>query len=90
MDIRTTLRYLGVPIKEQSYMFGDNKSVVNSSLIPYAKLHKQHNALSFHCIHEAVASKYVGFYFLPGADNPADVMSKHWLYGWNWRNLQRL
>ena len=31
IDLRTTLRYLGVPIRERSYMFGDNESVVNSS-----------------------------------------------------------
>jgi hypothetical protein len=31
-DLHNTLRYLGVPIREKSYMFGDNKSVVDSSL----------------------------------------------------------
>ena len=34
MDLRTTLRYLGVPIRDVSYMFGDNESVVNSSTQP--------------------------------------------------------
>ena len=76
IDLRNTLRYLGVPICKKSYMFGDNESVVNSSSIPHAKLHKRHTALSFHHVHEAVASKYVGFYFLPGADNPAYILSK--------------
>jgi len=71
-------------------MFGDNESVVNSSSIPHAKLHKRHTALSFHCAHEVVASKYVGFYFLPGANNPADILSKHWSYGTNWHLLQCL
>ena len=50
IDLRNTLRYLGVPICKKSYMFGDNESVVNSSSIPHAKLHKRHTALSFHCI----------------------------------------
>ncbi len=77
VDLHNTLHYLGVPIHERSYMFGDNESVVNSSSVPHAKLHKRHTALSFHCVHEAVASKYVGFYFLPGAKNPADILSKH-------------
>jgi hypothetical protein len=90
VDLQNTLRYLGVPIREQSYMFGDNESVVNSSSIPHAKLHKRHNALSFHRVCEAVASKYVGFYFLPGADNPADILSKHWSYASNWKNLRCL
>ena len=71
-------------------MFGDNESVVNSSSIPHAKLHKRQLALSFHCIGEAVASKYVGFYFLPGASKPADVLSKQWSYGTNWLLLQCL
>jgi hypothetical protein len=30
IDLRLTLRYLGVPIRDQSYMFGDNEAVVNS------------------------------------------------------------
>ena len=34
VDIRQTLRYLGVPIKSKAYMFGDNKSVVTSSTVP--------------------------------------------------------
>ena len=36
IDLRNTLKYLGVPICKKSYMFGDNESVVNSSLIPHA------------------------------------------------------
>ena len=35
MDLRNTLRYLGVPIMTKAYMFGDNKSVVMSSTIPH-------------------------------------------------------
>ena len=30
IDNRTTLRYLGVPIRDKIYMFGDNRSVVTS------------------------------------------------------------
>jgi hypothetical protein len=48
VDLRTTLRYLGVPIWEKSYVFGDNKTVIDASSTPHAKLHKRHNALSSH------------------------------------------
>ena len=54
MDLHTKARHLGVPLQEKSYMFGDNESVVNSSAIPHAKLHKRHNTLSFHHVHEAI------------------------------------
>ena len=87
IDLHTTLRYLGIPVCDRSYMFGDNESVVNSASIPHAKLHKCHTALSFHHVHEAIASKSVGFYFLPGADNLADILSKHWSYSSNWHLL---
>jgi hypothetical protein len=77
MDLRNTLRYLGVPVRDKSYMFGDNQSVVNSSMQVHAKLHKRHNMLSFHRVREAIASGMVGFYFIPGTINPADILSKH-------------
>jgi len=66
VDLRLALRYLGIPIREKSYLFGDNKSVVDSSAKPHLKLHEWHNALSFHWVHEAVASPYVSFTFIDG------------------------
>ena len=45
-------------------MFGDNEVVVNSSSNLHAKLHKRHNALSFHHVCEAIASKFIDFNYL--------------------------
>ena len=90
VDLRSYLRYLGVPIRDQSFMFGDNKTVIDGSTIPHAKLHKRHNALSFHRVREAVASKMVRIYYIPGELNPADILSKHWGYQQIWRILQPL
>ena len=56
IDLRNTLQYLGVPVREKSYMFGDNKSVVDSSMQLSAKLHKRHTMLSFHRVREAIAA----------------------------------
>jgi hypothetical protein len=39
IDLCTTLQYLGLPIRDKSHMFGDNKSVVDSSMQLHAKLH---------------------------------------------------
>jgi hypothetical protein len=71
-------------------MFGDNESVVNSSAQPHAKLHKRHTALSFHRVREAIAAGIVGFFYIPGASNPADILSKHWGYQQVWKLLQPL
>ena len=48
IDIRTTLRYLGDPITDRSYMFGDNRSVVTSSTIPNSTISKRHHLASYH------------------------------------------
>jgi len=90
VDLQCTLCYLGVPIHHKSYMFGDNKTVVDSSTIPHSKLHKRHTILSFHHVHEAIASGMVAFYYLPGTINPADILSKHWGYTQIWSMLQPL
>jgi hypothetical protein len=78
VDLRLTLRYLGVPIRDVSYMFGDNKTVVDSLNQPHARLHKRHNALSFHHVREVIASKYVLMMHLSGKANPSDILSIHW------------
>ena len=88
--LRTALRYLGVPLRDKSYLFGDNESVVNSTTQPHAKLHKQNNALSFHCVREAITSGHYVFTHIPGKNNPSDILSKHWGYGQVWHMLKTL
>jgi hypothetical protein len=61
-------------------MFGGNKSVVDSSMQLDTKLHEQHTMLSFHHVQEDIAACILGFNFLLGDDNPADILSKHWRY----------
>jgi len=90
INLRNTLWYLGVRVHKKAYMFGDNKLDVGSSTIPHAKLHKWHNALSFHCIHEAIAGAIIGFYHIDGNKNPADILSKNWGYQQIWKLLQPL
>ena len=63
MDLRNTLRYLGVPIMNKAYMFGDNKSVVISSTISQSILNKRHNMLSYHRVKEAIAAKIIEFHW---------------------------
>jgi hypothetical protein len=57
---------------------------------PHAKLHKRHNTLSFHHVREAVASKYVTIFHLPGEYNSANILSKHWSYASVWRTMNAL
>ena len=77
MDIRNTLRYLGVPLREKLFTFGDNKLVVNSASVPHAKIHKRHIVLSFYRIRGVITAGVISFRFLLEKNNPADILSKH-------------
>ena len=90
IDLRTTLRYLGVPVEKSTYMFGDNESVVKSSTIPHSALSKRHNALSYHRVREAIAGKIIRFYHIRGENNPADIVSKHWGQAQVWHLIRPL
>jgi hypothetical protein len=72
IDLQNMLQYLFVPIIDKCYMFGDNNSMVDSSMQLNAKLRMWHT--------ETIASGILGFYYLPGEDNPADVLDKQWGY----------
>jgi hypothetical protein len=90
IDLRTTLRYLGVPINGCSHLFGDNASVVISASIPHSSLKKRHNALSFHRVREAIAAKVLYYHKIAGKNNPSDVVSKHTGYQDAWPVLKPL
>jgi hypothetical protein len=90
IDLETTLRYLGVPVHHKSYIFEDNQAVVMNSSIPHSSLNKRHNALSYHCVREMIAAKILGYYWINGKMNPADIVIKHWAYPQIWHLLKPL
>lgn len=58
IDLHNTFRCLRVLVETATIMFGDNESVVNSTSVPYSKLHKRHRALSYHkTIRDAIAAR---------------------------------
>ena len=38
-----------------TYVFGDNDTMIKSSTIPHARLHKRHNILSFHFVRSTIS-----------------------------------
>jgi hypothetical protein len=90
IDLRTTLRYLGVPIEDKSFMFGDNNAVIISSSLPHSTLKKRHNALSYHRVREAIAAKIIVLLKIHGTINFGDLLSKHFGYQQAWPLIQPL
>ena len=84
IDIRMTLRSMGVPLDGPSWLLGDNKSVVTSSTVPTSMLAKRHTALSYHRVRAAIATRMMMFCHVSGKENPADIMTKFLPYSVSW------
>ena len=72
---------------ETSYMFGDNESQVTSSSVPYARLNKRHNILSYHFVRSMIAKGFISLHHIASQYNVADTLSKHWSHQANYKNL---
>ena len=76
MEIRYKLRMLGVPILNNTTLYGDNKSVIMNTTLPSSSLKKRHNAIAYHFVREAVAAGIIRLVHIPGKENIADVFNK--------------
>ena len=90
IELRYALIMLGANLEDVSWMFGDNKSVVDSSSIPDAKLTKRHISLSFHRVRESIAAGFLTFRHIPGATNIADCLTKFLPHHVFWPHLEPL
>ena len=64
IELRQTLRYLGAPIRTNSYLFGDNRSMVTSSTLLHSTLGKRHNIFAYHRVREAIASNLFAYHWI--------------------------
>ena len=84
MDLKYTVRMMGIPLDGPAWMFGDNQSVITSGTIPHSSLNKRHNALAYHIVREAVASGVMYFMKVSGKTNVSDMFTKFlpWVDFW--------
>ena len=90
IDLRYTPMYLGVPLKSESYMFGDNKSVVDSASMPTSDLSKKSTLASYYRVREGITAGNLQFNWKDGKSNHADILSKHWEFANIWPPLKPL
>ena len=76
LELRYTLRMLGVPLDGPALMLGDNMSVVLNTTVPSSVLKKKHLGIGYHRVREAIAAKVMRFAHIPSEDNLADIMTK--------------
>ena len=52
-------RFIGKPVANIDYAWGDNENMINSTTVPEAKLHKRYNILSFHYVRSMISRGYI-------------------------------
>jgi len=72
IDLRLTLRCLGVPMNGKTMVFGDNELAVNSVAIPHLKMHKRWVTLSYDQVRWAVTVGIINIHHVPSKENSAD------------------
>ena len=77
IDICYSLRMFGVLLHGPAWLLGDNQAVIKSTTIPHSSLSKRWNALSYHRCCEAIAAGIVHFEFLPGHEDPSNILTKN-------------
>jgi hypothetical protein len=82
--IRYELHMLGALIDGPMWMFGDNKSMIDSASEPAGRLQKRHLILSWHHLREKAAMGIVVYVHIKSQDNTADCLTKHLSHGPLW------
>jgi hypothetical protein len=76
LEIRYMLRSLGVALDGPELILGDNMSVVLNTIAPSSVLKKNHNAIAYHSVREAIAARIMRFAYIKTEEHVSDVLTK--------------
>jgi hypothetical protein len=74
--LRYILRMMGVPIENPANVFCENQSVSNFCSFPESTLKKKHNAIAYHRVREAQASRTIRVAWESWITNLSDILTK--------------
>ncbi len=74
--IRYELRMLGIPVDGPAWLFGDNKAMIDSAMLPEGRLTKRSIALAYHKVREQVATGAMYYFHVAGVTNISDCLTK--------------
>ena len=76
LNMRYTLRSMGLPIKGPTRILCDNEAVVKQASQPGSPLENKSIGITYHFVREACAMGAIEVFWIPGKDNPADILTK--------------
>ena len=76
LDIRYTLRMMGLKFERTSNILGDNQAMIMNTTLPSSTLKKKHCSVAYHKCQEMVACGIVHTAHINGNGNIADILTK--------------
>ena len=76
IEIRYSLRSLGISVIAPTLLFGDNNGVIQNCTLSESQLQKKHVAISYHKVRECVAAGMIQPIKIAGEENFADLLTK--------------
>jgi hypothetical protein len=73
LEVRYMLWSLGVALDGPELMLGDNMSVVLNTTVPSSVLKKNHDAIAYHRVREAITARIMRFAYTKSEENVSDV-----------------
>ena len=74
--LRYLLRGMGIKVKEETRILGDNQGVLKSAGNYDAGLNKKHIGISYHRCREAIACGICSLYYVASKENVSDMLTK--------------
>ncbi len=74
--LRYKIRMMGISKDAATHIYGGNMSVIKNTLKPESTLNKESNPFRYHAVGERVSMGETITAQIPGAGNPADLMTK--------------
>ena len=76
VEWRYKARVLGLELEKESWLLGDNMSVVLNTTLPSSSLKKKHQACNCHRVRVAIAGGHLIFGHIDSKENVADICNK--------------
>jgi hypothetical protein len=76
LEIRHMLQSLGVALDGPALMLGDNMSVFLNTTVPSSVLRKNHNAIAYHRVREAIVARINRFAYIKSEEIIIGVYTK--------------
>ena len=76
MEVANLLAEIGLPPTETPTLLIDNQSAIHLTTRPGFQRKTKHIPIRYHYLKELVTENKIVIKYIPGADNPADILSK--------------